>query len=79
MLILSTKQWAGHVLQCLIVMSILLPWTANTHAQEDTAVEPGADEKAYISATDLLPGSVAGLLRIPNLPELSSGWEKTNI
>lgn len=79
MLILSAKQWASHISRCLLVMSALLTSTAHTHAQESTAEELGADGKAYISATDLLPGSVAGLLRIPNLPELSSGWEKTNI
>ena len=76
MLILSAKHWAAnHIFRCLLVISTFLTWTANTHAQENTA----ADDKAYIAATDLLPGTVAGLLRIPDLPELSSGWEKTNI
>ncbi|MDB4331646.1 membrane or secreted protein [bacterium] len=45
----------------------------------DTLENEGAEEGEYIVATDLLPGSVAGLLRIPNLPDLAEGWSKTHL
>lgn len=74
MLILSIKHPIHCFLQCILICSAFVLATSRTIAQDNAA-----QEGAYVSAIDLLPGSVAGILRIPNLPELSEGWAKTNI
>lgn len=74
MLILSIKHPIHCFLQCILICSAFVLATSRTNAQDNAA-----QEGAYVSAIDLLPGSVAGILRIPNLPELSEGWAKTNI
>jgi hypothetical protein len=42
------------------------------------AIQDGEATK-YRSAIELLPDSVAGLVRIPNLPRFCEAWEKTSI
>ena len=37
------------------------------------------DATKYTSAIELLPDSIAGLIRIPNLPRFCEAWEKTSI
>ena len=43
------------------------------HSQEAPPAE------TYKSAIELLPDSVAGMVRIPNLPRFCEAWEKTSI
>ncbi len=46
----------------------------------DNAEQPNpAAAAAYVPAIELLPDSIAGLVRIPNLPRFCDAWKKTNI
>lgn len=51
------------------VYAVAAPLRAQETAQRET----------YKSAIELLPDSVAGMVRIPNLPRFCEAWEKTSI
>ena len=51
------------------VYAVAAPLRAQETAQSET----------YKSAIELLPDSVAGMVRIPNLPRFCEAWEKTSI
>ena len=79
MLILSTKQQALNALGCLFLIAMVLAEPSYSMAQDVEKAKGSQTAENYLVATELLPGSVAGLVRIPNLPQLSEGWAKTNI
>ncbi|MBL6726150.1 MAG: hypothetical protein ISQ09_13790, partial [Rubripirellula sp.] len=79
MLILSTKQQALNALGCLFLIAMVLAEPSYSMAQDVEKAKGSVTAENYLVATELLPGSVAGLVRIPNLPQLSEGWAKTNI
>ena len=50
--------------------------------EQDDATEQGTAAgggDTYVPAIELLPGSLAGLVRIPNLPKFCDAWSKTHI
>ncbi|MDB4654586.1 membrane or secreted protein, partial [Rubripirellula sp.] len=57
----------------LVLLLSLCAVGTQLRAQEDPPTE------AYQSAIELLPDSVAGMVRIPNLPRFCEAWEKTSI
>lgn len=79
MLILSIKRHGYHFLGGLSFLILLTISLGPVHAQDGSTQAEPDQVNTYVPATDLLPKSVAGLLRIPDLPQLSEGWERTNI
>lgn len=57
----------------LVILFGLCAATAPIIGQENAPVEN------YKSAIELLPDSVAGMVRIPNLPRFCQAWEKTSL
>lgn len=52
----------------------------NTDAPQDAdAGDQANPPPAYVPAIQLLPDTVAGLIRVPNLPKFCDAWEKTNV
>ena len=79
MLILSTNSRTQNTLQCLLFICLIISVPTPSNAQESDPEKVQTADQTYVPATDLLPGTIAGLVRIPNLPDLSEGWAKTNI
>lgn len=79
MLILSTNSQTQNTLQYLLFICLIISVPTPSNAQESDPEKVQTADQTYVPATDLLPGTIAGLVRIPNLPELSEGWAKTNI
>ncbi len=42
-------------------------------------VPPEGGDNGYVAAIDVLPGSLAGLVRVPNVPRFCDAWDKTRI
>ena len=79
MLILSTNSRTQNTLQYLLFICLIISVPTPSNAQESDPEKVQTADQTYVPATDLLPGTIAGLVRIPNLPDLSEGWAKTNI
>lgn len=79
MLILSNQLITHKALHCLVIICFIFATPTQTIAQTSATGEGSKTEDNYLPATNLLPGTLAGLVRIPNLPELSENWAKTNI
>ncbi|MCH1441995.1 MAG: membrane or secreted protein, partial [Rubripirellula sp.] len=54
---------------------LLCAWGGNTQAR----AQETPPTEIYKPAVELLPDSVAGMVRIPNLPRFCEAWEKTSI
>ncbi len=71
---------------CWIAIFLLLAspsLSAQEQADTTTVAKQGDDAagqgSGYVPAIDVLPGSLAGLVRIPNLPKFCDGWSKTHV
>ena len=49
------------------------------HAQQADAQQNAGNAIEYSPAIELLPDSVAGLVRIPNMPRFCAAWEQTSL
>jgi len=65
------SRWATGVAGLVWAIGCLLLWGSGTTAS--------AQDENYVSAIRLVPNSVAGMARIPNVPNLVTAWEKTNL
>lgn len=79
------RQILGRFGGAFLIALLLLAGPPSLFAQDDPA--PGAQEKPdagdnqvpYVPAIELLPESVAGLVRVPNLPRFCEAWKKTHL
>ena len=63
---------------CLAAASCLVPHFVLAQEAADNG-EAQAKQAEYIPGIQLLPDSVAGIIRIPNLPKFCAAWEQTHV
>ena len=78
----SSPFFRSRFLACLVLAVVLgSAGAAETQQPEQgrisEPIERGSDD-GYLSATELLPASVAGLVRIPDFPAFCESWDQTN-
>ncbi len=77
---LTSRHFIGGA--CWIAAIILLGCPAlraqETVTEEETVAEESDQQGEYVPAIEVLPESLAGLVRVPNLPRFCVAWEKTH-